>query len=308
MTDQKFVIIDFSGITYAAAGAGKKDEDAFDYVMARIQGTCSKLGTRRIAICMDGKPPQWRNRIYPEYKMQREKDPSLAEIRQRVRELSGPMESLVRNLGHIVLKVDGVEADDLAGLAAYRLNYWHPTISLSILTADHDYYSLLGLAEIIHPQRGTSIAERTVTLEDFRMEYGIEPWLWPHVKTLQGDTSDNWPGLKGIGEKKALQAIKDGVRADTPQESWPDAYRAGKWQQEPILNLPDALRLMTIPIHENQLPEEIRQPVAEELQKLTRIMGPITPPGEERLSALDVMGSMSFLYRNSKPYATCWLP
>jgi len=105
-----------------------------------------------------------------------------------------------------------VEADDCAA-AVVGLNPGKPGI---ILTTDKDYWQLLTPSiKIINPvhqyrltlsQQGTILQTKADGTQE---DYGVTPIQWVLVKALQGDKSDNLPGLIGCGEETALKVVRE---------------------------------------------------------------------------------------------------
>ena len=145
--------------------------------------------------------PTFRHRSYSAYKATREKTP--AEMKEQV-----PLIKDILTAFRITIsELEGYEADDLIGtfaLQAERLG-----LAPFIVTADADAYQLLS------PRTKLLITRKGITqLEEFNVEkmqerYGLTPSQWVDFKALKGDSSDNIPGVPGIGEKRALQLLKE---------------------------------------------------------------------------------------------------
>lgn len=97
------------------------------------------------------------------------------------------------------------EADDIIGSVTKR---WSSEIKTDCLiySNDKDFYQLLNehTSQIFNQKK----VEIKYTIDDFRAEFGIEPIQWIDVKALLGDTSDNVPGVPGVGAKSALPLIQ----------------------------------------------------------------------------------------------------
>jgi DNA polymerase I len=155
-----------------------------------------------------------RTDLYPEYKSQRSSRPDL------LREQWPAFEPLVTAFGYRNARLEGFEADDVIASLAQRAI--EERIPVSIVTGDRDAFQLVdeeGLVTVMATARGiteTTLYDRAAVLE----RYGIAPELIPDFYGLKGDTSDNIPGVPGIGEKTAaellqrfgsLDAVLDGV-------------------------------------------------------------------------------------------------
>ena len=144
-----------------------------------------------------------RHEIYPEYKATREKMPTELEASiPRVREI---IEAF-----HIpVLEVPGYEADDVIGtLAEQAVRNGLETV---IVSGDKDFYQLIrdGIA-LLNPGRGgpAAVDEEWVDLRNAHERLGVAPERVVDYLGLIGDSSDNVPGVPGIGPKTAIQLIE----------------------------------------------------------------------------------------------------
>ena len=141
-----------------------------------------------------------REEVFPEYKSTREKMPD---------ELSSQLtriEQLVRAFNIPILVLDGYEADDLIGTACAQIATSRD-IQARIITGDRDLLQLLtDRVEVQLPQRGGP--DRVYDVAAFRDRYEIEPGQLVDLKALMGDSSDNIPGVRGIGQKTATKLLK----------------------------------------------------------------------------------------------------
>ena len=141
-----------------------------------------------------------RKEVYPAYKAQRAKQPDL------LREQWPSLAPLVDAFGYTNLRVDGYEADDvIASLAEQARTQGIPVM---IVTGDRDAFQLVGDGvRVMATARG--ITETKVYDEQAVLDrYGIGPRLIPDFYGLKGDTSDNIPGVPGIGEKTASDLLQ----------------------------------------------------------------------------------------------------
>ncbi len=143
----------------------------------------------------DAPGPTFRHEMYDQYKANRpEMDQELASQFPIIRRL-------VQAMGLVMLEQAGYEADDLIGaLAARAHNEGYETV---IVSGDRDLLQLLDEGvQVLITTRGT----KQVTAYDvdkFTEQYGITPAQLVDLKALAGDTSDNIPGITGIGDKTA---------------------------------------------------------------------------------------------------------
>lgn len=109
-------------------------------------------------------------------------------------------------LGFHVIELEGYEADDIIGTAAATADA-HGDVHTYILTGDRD--SLQLITETTSVILVKTKEDVIYTPDKFISEYGVTPHEFIDVKALMGDSSDNIPGVKGIGEKTALKLIAD---------------------------------------------------------------------------------------------------
>ncbi len=137
--------------------------------------------------------------VYPEYKAQRPPKPDL------LREQWPHLVELVDAFGYTNIKVDGYEADDvIASLVgeARRLQ-----IKTVVVTGDRDAYQLVGDGvTVMSTSRGIT-ETKMYDAEAVKERYGVYPELVTDLMGLRGDTSDNIPGVPGIGEKTAATLL-----------------------------------------------------------------------------------------------------
>jgi DNA polymerase-1 len=143
-----------------------------------------------------------RKEVYSEYKAQRSSRPDL------LREQWPHLEPLVAAFGYRNLKVEGYEADDVIASIAEVAKTADPPIEVMVVTGDRDAYQLVDAGvSIMTTSRGitdTRVYDREGVIE----RYGIPPELVPDFIGLKGDTSDNIPGVPGIGDKTAADLLQ----------------------------------------------------------------------------------------------------
>ena len=155
-----------------------------------------------MAVAFDLKAPTARHKLYEGYKANRKGMPEeLAEQMPLIKEI-------LRAMNIDIVEKEGYEADDVLGtLSRYGENQG---LHVTILSGDRDTFQLATDNVTIRIPRTkggkteTDLFDRSKILET----YGIEPKQLIEVKGLQGDTSDNIPGVPGIGEKTALSLIQ----------------------------------------------------------------------------------------------------
>jgi DNA polymerase-1 len=144
-----------------------------------------------------------RREVYADYKAQRTSRPDL------LKEQWPAFEPLVEAFGYKNLGIEGYEADDVIASIVERARQSDPPIPVMVVTGDRDAYQLVdnGQVRIMTTSRGitdTKVYDREGVIE----RYGIPPELIPDFIGLKGDTSDNIPGVPGIGDKTAAELLK----------------------------------------------------------------------------------------------------
>lgn len=152
-----------------------------------------------MAICWDMGAVTFRNDIYDGYKANRQAPP------EEMLPQFDMAKELAERLGWHNFGVKGLEADDLIGSMVKK---WQHEADITVISGDRDLLQLLRPnVRIALTKKGYS--EYNIYDEArFVEEYGILPEQFADVKAFMGDTSDGYPGVKGIGEKTALQLIK----------------------------------------------------------------------------------------------------
>jgi DNA polymerase I len=143
-----------------------------------------------------------RRDVYSDYKAQRTTRPDL------LKEQWPHLEPLVEAFGYRNLDVEGYEADDVIASIVERARGADPPIPVMVVTGDRDAYQLVDNGiRIMTTSRGitdTRVYDREGVIE----RYGIPPELVPDFIGLKGDTSDNIPGVPGIGDKTAAELLQ----------------------------------------------------------------------------------------------------
>jgi DNA polymerase-1 len=143
-----------------------------------------------------------RKEVYADYKAQRTSRPDL------LKEQWPHLEPLVEAFGYRNLAVEGYEADDVIASIVDRARSSDPPVPVMVVTGDRDAYQLVGDGvRIMTTSRGitdTRVYDRDGVVD----RYGIPPELIPDFIGLKGDTSDNIPGVPGIGDKTAAELLQ----------------------------------------------------------------------------------------------------
>ena len=205
--DNKFLIIDGSSLFFRAFYAlpllktkrGLYTNAIYGFVMM-VENAIEKIKPSHVAVCFDMKGKTFRSDIYKDYKGTRQKTPN--ELEQQW--------PLVRDiLGHMNIKIlesPVYEADDIAGTLA-KLGS-EEGFENYLLTGDKDYFQLVNEnTKVLFTRKGITDMD-IVTVDKIEEDYGIEPLEFIELKALMGDSSDNIPGIYGIGEKTGLKLVR----------------------------------------------------------------------------------------------------
>ncbi|MGH2857590.1 MAG: DNA polymerase I [Solirubrobacteraceae bacterium] len=161
----------------------------------------TEYGPKATAVVWDA-GSSGRKEVYQEYKAQRSSRPDL------LREQWPHLEPLVAAFGYRNIKVEGFEADDVIASIAELAKTVDPPIHVTVVTGDRDAYQLVDdRVRIMTTSRGitdTRVYDRQGVID----RYGIAPELVPDFIGLKGDTSDNIPGVPGIGDKTAAELLQ----------------------------------------------------------------------------------------------------
>jgi DNA polymerase-1 len=155
-----------------------------------------------VAVAFDLKAPTFRHKMYDGYKATRHGMPE--ELAQQMPVLK----ELLTDLGYPIVTAEGFEADDILGTLAAACSARKDDCFLA--TGDRDSLQLVSPSTTVLLASTVMGRSQTVEMDEdaIREKYGIEPSQLIEVKSLMGDASDNIPGVKGIGEKTALNLIQ----------------------------------------------------------------------------------------------------
>ncbi len=221
----KFLLVDGNSLTYRAFFALPPDmATASGQVTNAVFGFTSMLinvikdqQPDGMLVAFDRPEPTFRHLAEPEYKAQRDKAPDI--LRQQM----GLVREVLDSVGIQQIDFAGWEADDLIASACKVLVDRGDDVV--IVTGDRDSYQLVcdPQVKVLYNKRGVSdyalydeagIVEKT----------GVHPLMYPQYAALRGDTSDNLPGVPGVGEKTAAKLINtygglDGIFANVDAQT-----------------------------------------------------------------------------------------
>ena len=153
---------------------------------------------RRMAVVFDDKTGvrTFRAQMYPAYKATRKEPPEELQVQMDY------FAKVVHGMGWPVLAVPGVEADDVIAtlVEQARARDWE----VVIFSADKDIMQMVG----DHVSMIDALHQKTYTREEVIKKMGVPPEKIPDFLALVGDTSDNIPGIKGVGDKTAANLLE----------------------------------------------------------------------------------------------------
>ena len=152
-----------------------------------------------IAVAFDVSRHSFRTEEYPEYKGTRDATPE---------EFKGQVE-LIREvldaMGIVSLSREGFEADDILATLAYRAGNDGATVL--VVSGDRDsFQTVTDNVTVLYPGTGPGDLRR-MTPQAVEEKYGVPPHRYPEIAAIVGETSDNLPGVPGVGPKTAAQWI-----------------------------------------------------------------------------------------------------
>ncbi len=190
----------FYGIRLLTAKDGHYTNAIFGF-MNMLLSLEEQTKPEAIAVAFDLKAPTFRHKMYDGYKAGRK--PMPPELREQME----PLKELLKAYGCHIVECEGYEADDILG----TLSAHTPTNDFCfIATGDRD--SLQLVRDNVNVLLTTTKMGQTNTVrynkETLFAEYGLTPAQMIELKALQGDNSDNIPGVAGVGPKTAGELIK----------------------------------------------------------------------------------------------------
>lgn len=174
--------------------AGTQTNAVYGFTNMLLQGL-GDLAPTHLAVAFDLPQPTFRMQIWTQYQEKRpEMQGNLAEQIPLVHEL---LEALAISY----FEVAGYEADDILGTLSQNNG------DVTIVTGDRDMLQLINeKVKVVVPVKGLAIT-KTYDEKTVIAEFGVKPSQWVDIKALKGDSSDNYPGVRGIGPKTAEKLI-----------------------------------------------------------------------------------------------------
>ena len=201
---EKLYLLDGTAIIYRAfysmISRPLRLSDGFN--TSSIYGTCSiflnlvkNLSIKNVLISFDERKKTFRHRVYPKYKANRQKMPE--ELAAQIE----PLREFFRLCCVKSFSLEGFEADDVLASVAQRFK---KDFEVVIVSSDKDFAQLLGDKHIVQydPIKNITISEKEIV-----SRYKVAPSQFIDYLALVGDSSDNIPGVRGIGPKSAAKLL-----------------------------------------------------------------------------------------------------
>ena len=187
----------FFGIKLLTTKDGRYTNAIFGFLNI-LNSLLKECSPDEVAVAFDLKAPTFRHKMYDGYKATRHGMPD--ELAQQMPVLK----ELLTDLGYRQVTAEGWEADDILGTLAAACAARSDDCFLA--TGDRDSLQLVSDTTTVLLATTALGRSKTVTMDvdAVKEKYGVSPRQLIDVKSLMGDTSDNIPGVKGIGEKSAF--------------------------------------------------------------------------------------------------------
>ncbi|MCI5836551.1 MAG: DNA polymerase I [Veillonellaceae bacterium] len=202
----RLVLIDGNSLLYRAFFAlpplsnaqGVPTNAVYGFLLMLVK-VFEDLRPEYVAVAFDKGRTTFRNKVFAEYKGHRPDAPEdLVPQFALIREV-------LQTLGIAAYELEGYEGDDLIGTLAKR---WENECEVGIVTGDRDTLQLVSPRTTVYLTKKGATNIVALTPAAVREEYGITPAQVVDMKALMGDSSDNIPGVPGVGEKTAVKLLQ----------------------------------------------------------------------------------------------------
>lgn len=200
--NQPFILVDGSSYLFRAyyapphlTNSAGEPTGAIYGVVNMLRSLLNQYHPTHMAVVFDAKGTTFRNDMYAEYKANRPPMPD--DLRSQIK----PLHAIIRAMGLPLISIEGVEADDVIGTLAQQAAQEGRTTLIS--TGDKDMAQLVNEHVILINTMTNTVLDEAAVPE----KYGVRPDQMIDFLALMGDSSDNIPGLPGVGEKTALAML-----------------------------------------------------------------------------------------------------
>ena len=201
----KLVIIDGNSIMYRSFYAlpllsnseGEYSNAIYGFAM-QVINIINNIKPKYMVVAFDFSKHTFRNDLFDGYKATRKPMPD--ELRGQV----APLKEMLKLMNIAVVEKEGIEGDDVIGIVSKKFL----DTETIIVTGDRDSFQLVDdVTSVYFTRKGTSDV-KIMNEKSLRDEYGVTPKQFIDLKALQGDSSDNIPGVAGVGPKTATELIQ----------------------------------------------------------------------------------------------------
>lgn len=291
MSSRRLVIIDgyallyraFFATRYLSTSDGRPTNALFGFT-SMLFGILEKVKPDAIVVALDAPGKTFRHAEYEGYKATRKE--TQPELKVQLNEAR----NLIAALGVPSIELIGFEADDVVGTISKQAE--EQGYRTTIVTGDLDALQLVDdFVEVMTPKQGVT---DTVTYDIAAVEerYGFGPTFVPDFKALKGDTSDNIPGVPGIGDKGAadliqkfgtIEAMLERIEEVEPKyrkkiEGNEDQMRKSKWLATIIRDVPIEFDFEPFRLSPTQVEAITKMLESFEFRQLVRRAGSVFAP------------------------------
>ena len=201
----KLVIIDGNSIMYRSFYAlpllsnseGEYSNAIYGFAM-QVINIINNIKPKYMVVAFDFSKHTFRNDLFDGYKATRKPMPN--ELRSQV----APLKDMLKQMNIAVVEKEGIEGDDVIGIISKKFL----DTETIIVTGDRDSFQLVDdVTSVYFTKKGTSDV-KIINPKTLKEEYGVTPKQFIDLKALQGDSSDNIPGVAGVGAKTATELVQ----------------------------------------------------------------------------------------------------
>lgn len=242
ISENPFILVDGSSYLFRAyhapphlTNSAGEPTGAIYGVVNMLRSLLNRYKPTHMAVVFDAKGKTFRNDLYSEYKANRPPMPD--DLRSQIE----PLHNIVRAMGLPLLCVEGVEADDVIGTLARQAEREGRMTLIS--TGDKDMAQLVDAQTVLINTMTNTITD----IDGVKEKFGVTPEQIIDYLALMGDSSDNIPGLPGVGGKTA-QAMLNGIASidamlDDPQALAELTFRGAKSMPDKLTQYKEQLLL-----------------------------------------------------------------
>ena len=200
----KLVIIDGNSIFYRSfyalpllANSNGEYSNAVYGFAIQILNIINNIKPKYMVVAFDVSKKTFRNDLFDGYKATRKPMPD------ELRSQKEPLRKMLKLMGIAIAEQEGLEGDDIIGIISKKFL----DTETIIVTGDRDSFQLVdSTTKVYFTKKGTSDV-KIMGEKELKEEYGVTPQQFIDLKALQGDSSDNIPGVAGVGPKTATDLI-----------------------------------------------------------------------------------------------------